>query len=69
MEACSGWLLSLPPPPLHLACIKTTHQEDPLPFLSHGPKMNLAGRPINEKHDLNLEGLECSGEKYCFFHI
>lgn len=31
--------------------------------------MNLARRCINEKHDLNLEGLECSGEKYCFFPI
>lgn len=52
---------------LNLACIKTTDQADPLPFLSHGPKMNLTMRPINERHDLNLEGLECSGEKYCFF--
>lgn len=47
----------LPPSLLNLACFKTTDQADPLLSLSHGPKMNLARKPINEKHDLNLERL------------
>lgn len=68
MEEAWFGVAGVPPTsPLNLAWIKTTGQADPLPFLSHEPKMNLACRPINEKHDLSLEGLECSGEKYCFF--
>ena len=55
-------------PPHTWLGFKPLAKADPLPFFSREPKMNLAWRPINEKHDQNLEGLECSGEKYCFFH-
>lgn len=62
-----GWASLLSPPHTWLG-FKTLAKADPLPFFSHEPKMNLVWRPINEKHDQNLDGLECSGEKYCFFH-
>lgn len=64
-----GWLVFLFPPSSTWLVLKTTDQAEALPFLSHGPRMNLARRPINKQRDLNLEGLAYSGEKYCFFHI